>query len=131
VSSEHGPFGPETQTEPAALRAQERRRTTGAYCSACERFRPITYAAPDLVCASCLKVIATFGPVAETGPHERIGPILAALDAIEGRMDAEGHLLDGCPTEPCFGYCDEARAAANGLGALLQLSPIPDRPSGG
>jgi hypothetical protein len=51
--------------------------------------------------------------------------LLAALGAIEGQMDAEGHLLDGCPGDPCRSVCEESRKAANGLRRLLGLRPIP------
>jgi hypothetical protein len=97
------------------------------YCSGCDAYRPPTFSPPRLVCVACGQVLLTLGPAAET-LMERHGPIQAALDAIEGRMDAEGHLLDGCPTDPCFGFCDDARTAANGLRRLLQLPMIPERP---
>jgi hypothetical protein len=54
--------------------------------------------------------------------------LLDALRAIEGQMDAEGHLLDGCPGDPCKSVCEESRKAANGLRKLLGLGPIPPLP---
>jgi hypothetical protein len=58
----------------------------------------------------------------------RDGALLDALRAIEGQMDAEGHLLDGCPGDPCKSVCEESRKVANGLRKLLELLPIPPLP---